>query len=116
MIKIIISLFFIAFSTKAETIKVHVPGMVCQMCVQGMQKQFKSAVNDAETDVQVDLDEKIVTLKTKVPITDDDIKKRVQNAGYNAKRIIRIDKLPTIKAKEVKSLKSEKVKIKKNKQ
>lgn len=113
MIKAIIPLFFIAFTLKAETIKVHVPGMVCQMCVQGMQKQFKSAVNNVETDVQVDLDKKIVTVKTKAPITDENVKKRVQNAGYNAEKIVRIDKLPTIKPKEVKSLRSEKAQLKK---
>ena len=64
-----IVLFLTSFSTLAEKIKVHVPGMVCQMCVQGMQKQFKSAVKDAQKDVQVDLDTKVVSVSTPVSYT-----------------------------------------------
>jgi len=96
-------LCLLASISVAEEIRVHVPGMVCQMCVQGMQKQFKSAVENVEKDIAVDLDTKMVTVKTKKKLTDEDIKKRVQNAGYNAEKIIRvakIEKLP-IKALEV---------------
>lgn len=78
------------YFVQAETVKIHVPGMVCQMCVQGMQKQFGNAVKDKEKDILVDLDTKVVTVKTLNPITDEDIKKRVNNAGYNAKTITRI--------------------------
>jgi copper chaperone CopZ len=83
-------MFLLNFSTLAETVKIHVPGMVCQMCVQGMQKQFKSVVKDAEKDVLVELDTKVVTVTTIAPITDKDIKERVNNAGYNAEKITRI--------------------------
>lgn len=88
---IITLLLLISFSAFAETVKIHVPGMVCQMCVQGMQKQFKSAVKDAEKDVLVDLDTKVVTITTVNPITDKDIKERVNNAGYNAEKITRVN-------------------------
>lgn len=71
----------------AQKIVVDVPGMVCQMCVQGMKKNFKSAVNDPEKDVLVDLDKKTVTVQLKAKISEDEIKERVQNAGYNAKTI-----------------------------
>ena len=81
--------FLIPFSIFAETVKVHVPGMVCQMCVQGMQKQFQSVVKDVEMDIQVNLDTKTVTVKTVAPIEDSDIKERVKNAGYNVKKITR---------------------------
>lgn len=98
----------LSFSLKAETVKVHVPGMVCQMCVQGMQKQFGSAVKNTETDVLVDLDTKMVTVKTINAITDADIKKRVQNAGYNAAKIERLDKSSNFKAKRSKIFKRKK--------
>jgi copper chaperone CopZ len=62
------------------------------MCVQGMQKQFKSAVKNPETDVLVDLDKKTVVVKSINPISDADIKERVKNAGYNVKKIERLDK------------------------
>lgn len=83
---IILALLF-PFSTFAEKVVVDVPGMVCQMCVQGMQKNFKSAVNNVEKDVIVDLDKKTVTVNLKAKISEDEIKERVKDAGYNAKKI-----------------------------
>ncbi len=99
MKKLIFTLLLLSFSSIAEEIQVHVPGMVCQMCVQGMQKQFKSVVENVEKDISVDLDTKIVTVKTKSEISDEDIKKRVQDAGYNAEKIIRVVKTQTLKPK-----------------
>ncbi len=64
--------------------------MVCQMCVQGMKSQFKSAVKDTQKDVLVDLDKKIVTVNTIKPMSDKEIEKRVKDAGYNAKAITRL--------------------------
>lgn len=83
-------LLLMSFFVQAEKIEIHVPGMVCQMCVQGMQKQFKTAVKDAEKDVIVDLETMLVTVTTIEPISDKDIKERVNNAGYNAKKITRL--------------------------
>lgn len=99
MKKILLALLLISVSSIAEEIKVHVPGMVCQMCVQGMQKQFGSAVKNVEKDIIVDLDTKIVTVKTKSKLSDEEIKKRVQNAGYNAEKIIRVAKKEILKLK-----------------
>lgn len=87
---LILTLLLSSSVAMAEKIKVHVPGMVCQMCVHGMQKQFKSAVKNAEKDVQVDLDTKIVTVNTVGVLSDEDIKERVKNAGYNAEKIERL--------------------------
>ena len=88
---ILMMLMMIPGLSFAEKVQIHVPGMVCQMCVQGMQKQFKSAVDDAEKDVLVDLDSKVVTVTTLAPISDKEIKERVKNAGYNAEKIVRAD-------------------------
>ena len=75
----------IAFSQ--VKVKVDVPGMVCQMCVFGMNKNFSEVVVDKETDVIVDLEKKTVTLNLKEKITDEEIKRRVIDAGYNAETI-----------------------------
>ena len=71
-------------------IVVSVPGMVCQMCVQGMKKAFKDCVKDPEKDISVNLDTKQVTLNPNKKLPDSEIKKRIKNAGYNAKDIKRI--------------------------
>jgi len=69
---------------------VSVPGMVCQMCVHGMRKVFKDSVKDAEKDVQVDLGKKTVTLRLITALSDEDIKKRVVQAGYQVNKITRL--------------------------
>ena len=87
-------LFSLLFSTSVLSqvkVKVDVPGMVCQMCVFGMKKNFSSVVEDKETDVIVDLEKKTVTVNLKEKITDAEVKKRVSDAGYNAKAITWID-------------------------
>lgn len=84
---IVLILFLLPTFAFAEKVVVDVPGMVCQMCVQGMKKNFKSAVNNPDKDVLVDLDKKTVTVTLKEKISDDEIKKRVNDAGYNAKKI-----------------------------
>ena len=89
---LILTLLMTSFLAQAETFTVHVPGMVCQMCVQGMQKQFGSAVKNPEKDVLVDLDTKVVTVHSIKPMTDEDIKERVNNDGYNAEKITRLTK------------------------
>ena len=87
----LLSFLFINVSIAGPKVKVDVPGMVCQMCVFGMKKNFKSVVEDNEKDVIVDLEKKTVTLNLKSKISDEEIKKRVSDAGYNAKSITWID-------------------------
>ncbi len=87
-------LFSLIFSTSVFSqvkVKVDVPGMVCQMCVFGMKKNFSSVVEDKEKDVIVNLEKKTVTVILKEKITDEEVKKRVSDAGYNAKAITWID-------------------------
>ena len=76
-----------AFSYK---VKVDVPGMKCAMCVHGMRKVFKDSVKNPETDVKVNLDTNTLTLDLTRPLSDEEIKSHVKNAGYNAKSIVRI--------------------------
>jgi len=74
----------------ANRVIVSVPGMVCQMCVHGMRKVFKDSVQNAEQDVQVDLDKKTVALNLAVALSDEDIKKKVVQAGYKVDKITRL--------------------------
>lgn len=85
IILILTTLF--SFQVSAEKVLIEVPGMVCQMCVQGMKKNFKSAVKNADKDVIVDLDKKTVEVNLLTKISEQNIKKRVNDAGYNAKKI-----------------------------
>lgn len=84
---LLLALLLVPSFAFAEKVVVKVPGMVCQMCVQGMKKNFKSAVVNPDKDVVVDLDKKTVTVDLKNKISDDEIKERVRNAGYNAEEI-----------------------------
>lgn len=86
-------------SVSASDVMIKVPGMVCQMCVQGMRKGFKDVVNDPRKDVLVNLENKTVSLKLKNKITDDEIKKRIKDAGYN------VSKITWSKSKKVKAVK-----------
>ena len=84
---ILIILLSLSLNAFAQKVVVTVPGMVCQMCVQGMKKNFKTAVENSEKDVVVDLDKKTVTVNLKAKITEKEIKERVNDAGYNAEKI-----------------------------
>lgn len=83
---VLLSMLF-SISAFAVKVQIKVPGMVCQMCVQGMKKNFKSAVNNVDKDVVVDLEKKLVTVDLKEKISDKEIKERVNDAGYNAESI-----------------------------
>lgn len=83
----IVLLLGLSLNVFAEKIVVTVPGMVCQMCVQGMKKNFKTVVKSSDKDVIVDLDKKTVTVNLKEKISEKEIRKRVNDAGYNAKAI-----------------------------
>lgn len=87
MKKILITILLLPTFVFAQKVVVDVPGMVCQMCVQGMKKNFKTAVKNADKDVVVDLDKKTVTVNLKEKISEEEVKKRVADAGYNAKKI-----------------------------
>lgn len=88
---LVLLMMFLPSLVFAQKVVVEVPGMVCQMCVQGMKKNFKSAVENADKDVVVDLDKKTVTVNLKSKISDEEIQQRVKDAGYNAKKISWLD-------------------------
>jgi mercuric ion binding protein len=89
--KLLLTLFIIAVSVElfAKDLTVHVKGMVCGFCAQGIEKKFK-AMPEIEN-VQVSLENKTVVLKTKEgkDVSDDTINKILTDSGYNVEDIKR---------------------------
>ncbi len=73
----------------AETIKASVNGLVCSFCATGIEKTFKKQ-SEVES-VHVDLDSKLVTIKTKSEKSLDDatVTKLITDAGYSVTGITR---------------------------
>jgi copper chaperone CopZ len=73
----------------ADTIRATVTGTVCGFCATGIEKTFR-AQPEVKT-VDVDLENKLVTIQTKQGRTLDDskIKKLLGNAGYSVVAVAR---------------------------
>lgn len=73
----------------AGEIKVKVNGLVCSMCAQGIQKKFSKTPD--VTGITVNLDEKLVKIAVKdgATVSDAEITKNIQEAGYNVVKIQR---------------------------
>lgn len=73
----------------ADTIKATVNGMVCGFCATGIEKTFRAQPEVKAVDV--DLENKLVTIHTRDGQTIDDskIKKLLGNAGYSVTAIVR---------------------------
>jgi periplasmic mercuric ion binding protein len=85
----IIVIFGLTAAVSADTIKATVNGMVCGFCATGIEKTFR-AQSEVKT-VDVDLENKLVTIQTKQGQTLDDskIKKLLANAGYSVVAVAR---------------------------
>lgn len=79
--------FALTFPALAETIHVGVNGLVCAFCASGIKKAMGKEA--AVESVEVNLDEKMVTIKTKADQTLDDalISKIITDAGYTVTNI-----------------------------
>ena len=86
---LIIIIFGLSAAVSADTIKATVNGMVCGFCATGIEKTFK-AQPEVKT-VDVDLENKLVTIQTKQGQTlqDSKIKKLLGNAGYSVVAVAR---------------------------
>jgi copper chaperone CopZ len=82
-------IFGLTAAVSADTIKATVNGMVCGFCATGIEKTFK-AQPEVKT-VNVDLENKLVTIQTKQGQTLDNskIKKLLGNAGYSVVAVAR---------------------------
>lgn len=73
-----------------KSVTVHVNGMVCSFCSQGLTKKFKG--EPTVSNVNVDLDKKVVTLALKHDagdLTDEKITDLISSAGFNVEKIER---------------------------
>jgi copper chaperone CopZ len=70
-------------------IEVHVAGMVCAFCIQGIEKTLL-ALKDVDS-IEIDLKTKVVTVmpKQEGALTDAHIKKAIDDAGYEVSKIVR---------------------------
>jgi len=85
----LVSLLMMSLNVMAETVDVKVSGMVCSMCAQGIQKKFSG--QESVKKLNVDMDNKLVTIETKdgATISDETIKSLITEAGYNVAEITR---------------------------
>ncbi len=85
----LVVIFGLTAAVSADTIKATVNGMVCGFCATGIEKTFK-AQPEVKT-VDVDLENKLVTIQTKQGQTlqDSKIKKLLGNAGYSVVGVAR---------------------------
>jgi cation transport ATPase len=89
--KKLILLILLALQVMAfpKTITIHVQGMVCDFCSQGIHKKFSSHPNIEN--VQVNLGNKEVRLTTKsdLDLSDEEIQKMISESGFNVTEIKR---------------------------
>ena len=85
----IIIFFGLTAAISADTIKATVNGMVCSFCATGIEKTFRAQPEVKSVDV--DLENKLVTIQTKAGQKMDDakIKKLLGNAGYSVVAVAR---------------------------
>ena len=78
-------------AVRAATVEMHVNGLVCAFCAQGIEKQLRKF--PATADVVVSLEQRVVAvgLKDGQDIPDDELRKALTNAGYTVTAIQRSD-------------------------
>ena len=88
----LIALFLLApMAANAATIEMHVNGLVCAFCAQGIEKKLRKF--PATADVVVSLEKRLVAvaLKDGQDIPDAELRKALTNAGYTVTTIERSD-------------------------
>ena len=87
-------------SVNAATVEMHVNGLVCAFCAQGIEKRLRKL--PATADVVVSLERRLVAvaLKDGQDIGDADLRKALTDAGYTVTAIERTEEsLETIRAR-----------------
>ena len=77
------------YANEAQSIRVHVEGMVCAFCAQGIEKRMNNI--PGVVSVEVDLKTKVVLIQTDsaTKISDAQLTAAVKEAGYNIREIQR---------------------------
>ena len=89
---LLIALFLLApIAARAATIEMHVNGLVCAFCAQGIEKKLRKF--PATADVVVSLEQHLVAvaLKDGQEISDSELRQALTNAGYTVTTIQRSD-------------------------
>jgi copper chaperone CopZ len=89
---LLVLLFVLApLAANAATIEMHVNGLVCAFCAQGIEKKLRKF--PATADVVVSLEQRLVavSLKDGQDITDAELRTALTNAGYTVTTIQRSD-------------------------
>ena len=90
MKKFIVMLFVLTLmpmSVWAESYTLTVEGMVCDFCVQGIEKKLNKEFKDQKIkDINVDLNNKTVTFDAD-KIDQEKLKELIKSAGYNLKGV-----------------------------
>ena len=84
-------LALVPLAVRAATIEMHVNGLVCAFCAQGIEKKLRKL--PATADVIVSLQQRLVAvaLKDGQDIPDDELRKTLTNAGYSVVTIQRTE-------------------------
>ena len=90
-ISLVFLLSLISVVADASTIEMHVNGLVCAFCAQGIEKKLRKF--PATADVVVSLEQHLVAvaLKEGQDIPDPELRKALTNAGYTVTEIQRSD-------------------------
>ena len=86
-----LALMFFAFPVAAETITVHVGGLVCGLCAQGIQKKFSKIDAIAQFNVNLENQKVVVSTKPKGLVTDAELTKALEDSGF---RVMSIERGP----------------------
>jgi copper chaperone CopZ len=88
---LIVFLSLLSVVLRAATIEMHVNGLVCAFCAQGIEKKLRKF--PATADVVVSLEQRLVAvaLKDGQDIPDTELRQALTNAGYTVTTIQRSD-------------------------
>ena len=75
-------------AAKADVV-INVKGMVCSFCAQGVEKKLTEIESVARVAISIETKTVEVWLKTAGTLTDEQIKKAINSAGYNIEKIVR---------------------------
>ena len=76
---------------RATTIEMHVNGLVCAFCAQGIEKKLRRFPATADVVVSLEQHLVVVALKDGEDIPDTELRKALTNAGYTVTAIERSD-------------------------
>jgi periplasmic mercuric ion binding protein len=90
-----IALTLATATAQATTIEMKVFGMVCGFCAQGIEKSLRK--HPATAEVTVSLEHQLVAITTRdgADIPDADLRKAIEEAGYDLKNVTRTQRSMT---------------------